>query len=136
VEDSNSCGRILIFGFYSFIVFLCLFFLFPFIRHLLPFYILVFLLPFPPFTIGFFIVLPFFPIFSCVFVSVFRLIWFSSLAYPTCLVLKGLIVVVVGEQFMFQMILIYLFLNKVVCNSSLNHLRLRLRNASTTSRLE
>jgi hypothetical protein len=45
-----------------------------------------FILPFPPFLLGFFSALPF-PsfLFTFVFVAVFRLLWISSLAYPSLL---------------------------------------------------
>jgi hypothetical protein len=65
--SSNSCARTLIFGSCSFIAFLCLFPLFLFVFYCLSFF-------------------PFFFIF--VFVSAFRLLWFSFLAYPNLLETK------------------------------------------------
>jgi hypothetical protein len=79
VKASNSCARILIFGSFSFIVFLSVF---SFYSHL---FCLSVLLPFPMFFC-FFITLLFHP---C-FVFVFRLMWISSLTYLNLLGTKRL----------------------------------------------
>jgi hypothetical protein len=47
------------------------------------FFVFQFLLPFPIFSVWFFIAVPCFPLpFHLCFVSVFQLLWVSSLAYP------------------------------------------------------
>jgi hypothetical protein len=73
--------RLLIFYCFLMLVF------FLFIRPLSPFYVSIFIAS-PPFC--FFIALPFSPFFTFVFVSVFRLLWVSSLAYSNLLGTKRL----------------------------------------------
>jgi Flp pilus assembly protein TadB len=53
-----------------------------FLFALFVFFVFQILLSFPFFCLVFFIVLPFSPCFSPLFLSVFRLLWVSSLAYP------------------------------------------------------
>jgi hypothetical protein len=88
---SNSCARTLIFDSFSFIAFLSSFFPAPFSLFLLSV-----LLPFLHFLFGFLssFVSPFF--FALVLSLFFLAHVVSSLAYPTCLGIKCLVVVVVN----------------------------------------
>jgi hypothetical protein len=87
VGVSNSYAKTLIFGPSSFIAFLCWFFLsfLSFFCHLSPFFVFRYFYCLPLFCVCFFIALRFASFFTFVFVSVFRLLWVSSLIYPNLL---------------------------------------------------